>query len=150
MNKTVKLSAVQAVEEAPLASPRHRIGMRLRELRQEARLTQTSVAREMEISNSALSQYEASKRVPDYDLLCRLARLYDVSTDYLLGLTDFRLRFNDIDAARIELQGIECLRNRAPELFVTLASCCEILSQGQLNALEKAVCAYVEHFETEA
>ena len=148
MNKRVKLSAVQTMEAAPVASPRYRIGMRLRELRQEARLTQTSVAREMEISNSALSQYEASKRVPDYDLLCKLARLYDVSTDYLLGLTDFRLRFNDIDAARVEIQGIECLRNRAPELFVTLAGCCEVLSQEQLNALEKAVCAYVDHFDT--
>ena len=54
MNKRVKLSAVQTMEAAPVASPRYRICMRLRELRQEARLTQTSVAREMEISNSAL------------------------------------------------------------------------------------------------
>lgn len=152
MNKTVELTSVQTPgpsEEPLFSSPRHRIGMRLRELRQEARLTQTSVAREMEISNSALSQYEASKRVPDYDLLCRLARLYDVSTDYLLGLTDFRLHFDDIDAARLEMQGIECLRNRAPELFITLASCCDILDNAQLNALGKAVIAYVDSFEKE-
>ena len=154
MNKTANKSVEYSVEVTEVdlqsvTSPRYRIGMRLRELRQEAQMTQTSVAREMNISNSALSQYEASKRVPDYDLLCKLARLYDVSTDYLLGLTDFRLRFDDINAARIEMQGIQCLRNRAPELFITLAGCCDVLDDCQLNALSKVVGAYVRHFKEE-
>lgn len=64
---------------------------RLRALRFEKNLTQTDVAVRAMISNSALSQYESGKRMPGFPVLLRLAELYGVTTDYILGASDLRL-----------------------------------------------------------
>ena len=128
---------------------RAKIGVRLRDLRNEINLTQTSVAQMMGISNSALSQYESCKRVPDYELLCQLAQLYDVSTDYLLGITDFRLRFLDIKETQMEIQGIETLKRESPDLFQMMVTLCVTLDKKERNALTAITQAYIEHCEKE-
>ena len=42
------------------------------------------------VSKGAISAYETDIRQPSYDVLIRLANLYRVSVDYLLGRTDDR------------------------------------------------------------
>ena len=39
---------------------------------------------------SAVSSYESGSRYPSYEALIKLARIFHVSTDYLLGMTDKR------------------------------------------------------------
>lgn len=58
---------------------------RLLELRNERNLTQTQVAASLGISRQAYGHYETGKREPDNETLIRLATLFDVTTDYLLG-----------------------------------------------------------------
>ena len=59
--------------------------LRLRELRNKHKLTQQEVAGKLQLSSDAYSLYELGKRQMNYDTLCLLADIFDVSIDYLLG-----------------------------------------------------------------
>lgn len=75
------------------------LSVRLRELRLDKRLRQDQVARLVGVSKGAISAYETDIRQPSYEVLIRLANLYRVSTDYLLGRTDDRsLDISDLTA----------------------------------------------------
>lgn len=67
------------------------LGSRLRQLRDGKRLQQDQVARLIGVKKSTVSLYENDMRQPPYDTLIRLATLYRVSTDYLLGCTSTRM-----------------------------------------------------------
>ena len=64
--------------------------MRIRNLREDADLTQQQVAQFLHIKQNTYSQYENGHRQIPIDVLISLAKLYHTSTDYLLGLTDQR------------------------------------------------------------
>jgi len=66
------------------------LGQRIRFLREERKLTQIQLAEAVEVTRSTLSLYEIGKRTPDLATLCRIARFFPVSLDYLLGLSDRR------------------------------------------------------------
>jgi transcriptional regulator with XRE-family HTH domain len=61
----------------------------LRRLRISENLKQTDIAKEIGMSVQSYSAYE-NNREPSYDLLVKLADRFNVSTDYLLGRTEFR------------------------------------------------------------
>lgn len=60
-------------------------GKRIVELRKKQGLTQAGLAKAIGISRSALSLYEIEKREPDIGTLRKLASLFNVSIDYILG-----------------------------------------------------------------
>ena len=78
------------------------IGQRLKELRADAHLTQEKVAQSLHVSREAYSLYETNKRQMNYDTICAVSRLYDVSTDYLLGNSDSK-RCYDLNGEEISL-----------------------------------------------
>ena len=61
-------------------------GSRLRALRQGKNLTQEQLAARLGLTKSVVSAYETSLRYPSYDILIRIASIFKVSTDYLLGI----------------------------------------------------------------
>lgn len=61
------------------------LGNRLKQLRQDKKLKQGQVADLIGINKKQISAYENNVRQPSYEILIRLAFLYRVSTDYLLG-----------------------------------------------------------------
>lgn len=61
---------------------------RLKELRMQKGITQAKFASIFKVSTGAIGNWEAGNRQPDYEMLQRLANYFDVSADYLLGLTD--------------------------------------------------------------
>lgn len=63
---------------------------RLRDLREDADLNQTQVARYLGMSQTGYSKYETGENDIPTEVLIRLARFYGTSTDYLLGLTNIR------------------------------------------------------------
>ena len=63
--------------------------MRLKELREENKYTQHYVAEILNIRQNTYSQYENEKREIPIRALIVLAKLYDVSVDYILELTDY-------------------------------------------------------------
>jgi transcriptional regulator with XRE-family HTH domain len=64
------------------------VGKRLRELRENAGLSQQELADLTGISKRQLGRYEQSKGEPSGDALVRIAKRLGVSVDYLLGLVD--------------------------------------------------------------
>ena len=61
---------------------------RLRELREDKDLTQSQVAKLLNMSQTGYSQYEIGKNDVPTRVLIMLARFYNVSVDYLLNMTD--------------------------------------------------------------
>lgn len=61
-------------------------GEKLKTLRTEAGMTQTELARRLSITKSVVSYYELQERTPSPDVLIRLADIFHVTTDYLLGI----------------------------------------------------------------
>nr|WP_090573121.1 helix-turn-helix transcriptional regulator [Paenibacillus sp. OV219] len=61
------------------------MGDRLRELRLRHNYSQDEVARQIGITRSAYSHYEINNRQPVYDTLRKLAALFSVSLDYIIG-----------------------------------------------------------------
>ena len=58
---------------------------RFREAREKAGLSAAEVGRRIGVSQPAVTQWETGSKVPSVEMLCKLADLYCVSTDYLLG-----------------------------------------------------------------
>lgn len=59
----------------------------LSELREEHGLKQTDLAKILHISNSSISAYENGTRLPNVEILMAMAKYFNVTTDYLLGIT---------------------------------------------------------------
>ncbi|OCL26285.1 transcriptional regulator [Orenia metallireducens] len=68
---------------------------RIRQLRKEFKLTQQELADKIGVNRATIAGYETKGMEPGYDTLSELARIFNVSTDYLLGLTDQRQNPND-------------------------------------------------------
>lgn len=60
----------------------------LKSLRLRENLTQTEVAKRLDINRSSYAMYERGERNPTIENLDKIARFYDVTTDYLLGNDD--------------------------------------------------------------
>ena len=61
---------------------------RLRQCRKESQLTQREVATYADITEKAYQNYELSTREPKLEIITRIANVYHVSIDYLVGRTD--------------------------------------------------------------
>ena len=61
------------------------MSFRFREIRERAGLTTYEAATKIGVSQAAISQWENGTRTPSIEMLCKMADLYCVSTDYLLG-----------------------------------------------------------------
>ncbi len=65
-------------------------GDRLRELRLERNLTQEELAANFGLHKTRISQYELNKRQADDEMKKKIAQFFNVSLDWLMGLTDIR------------------------------------------------------------
>ena len=64
-------------------------GDRLRQLRTEANLSAMQLAKEIQVSDASIINWENNIYDIKGEYLVRLAKFFGVSTDYLLGLEDF-------------------------------------------------------------
>lgn len=67
------------------------IGKRLKSLREDIGLTQLDVAEFLRVSRTTYTQYETEKSEPDLATVSKLSGFFNVSVDYLLGRTDYRV-----------------------------------------------------------
>ena len=63
---------------------------RLREIRKDRDLQQKDIAKLLKISQVQYSRYERGTRIIPVDKLSILAEYYNVSVDYLIGITNER------------------------------------------------------------
>ena len=59
----------------------------LRRLRTDHNCTQAQIGEQLNISRQAYSNYETGKRIPDIDMLIRIADIYEVTLEQLLTQT---------------------------------------------------------------
>ncbi|EUJ59493.1 helix-turn-helix domain-containing protein [Listeria fleischmannii] len=60
----------------------------LKRLRKEKHMTQSELGKAISVSKVSISKYENGAQFPDTDTLQKIADVFSVSTDYLLGRTD--------------------------------------------------------------
>ena len=72
------------VETMQTEEHRKAFGMRLKELRNQRRLTQKEVAARIGLKLSQFNKYEAGMHMPPSDKLLQLAEIFATTTDYLL------------------------------------------------------------------
>ena len=65
-----------------------KFGERLKELREEKELSALSLAKIIQIDDGTIGRWEKSQSDITSDNLIKLAKFFNVSTDYLLGLSD--------------------------------------------------------------
>lgn len=87
----------------------------IKKLRKEKHMTQEELANRVGVSKAMISAYETEIRYPSYDVLIKLASVFGVTTDYLLGLD--RRRMVDItglndDEAEVIVSMVAVLRNK--------------------------------------
>lgn len=64
------------------------LSKRLKELREEKGLTQTELGKALGFTQAAIAKWEAGTRSPNIDNMILLAKYFECSSDYLLGLED--------------------------------------------------------------
>lgn len=67
-----------------------KFGERVKQLRRSAGMTQGQLAERIWVSKAAVSNYELSERNPSPEIIIKVARVFGVSTDYLLGVENKR------------------------------------------------------------
>lgn len=82
-------------------------GENLRNLRLRDKLTQAQLAKKLEMTKSVISAYETGLRFPSYDVLIHIAKIFKVSTDYLLGVENRQ----EVDLSGLSSEEIIALRN---------------------------------------
>lgn len=68
------------------------VGTRISELRKNAHMSQFQLAKVLKIGTSTLGMYETNKREPSPKVLKRIADYFNVSTDYLLGRNNSKVK----------------------------------------------------------
>lgn len=61
------------------------VGDKIAELRNRRGLSQYQLAKMLNVATSTLGMYETNKRKPNVEMLEKIADVFDVTTDYLLG-----------------------------------------------------------------
>jgi len=90
-------------------------GNRLKTLRIKKEMTQAQLSERLGLTKSVISAYETGLRLPSYDVLIQIARTFNVSTDYLLGMEQKReVDFSGLSQEEIDalLKLINAMKNR--------------------------------------
>lgn len=82
-------------------------GNTLKTLRLRKNMIQAQLAQKLGLTKSVISAYETGLRLPSYDILIHIARIYNVSTDYLLGIEQKQ----EIDLSGLSQEEIDALMN---------------------------------------
>ncbi|NLK37748.1 MAG: helix-turn-helix transcriptional regulator [Epulopiscium sp.] len=68
---------------------------RLRSLRKEKKYTQVKLGEMLNYGYTAIANYESGRNQPSIPDLIKIAKIFNVSMDYLLGINDIRLPYTD-------------------------------------------------------
>lgn len=85
-------------------------GERLALIREQRGLTQVELAQQLQLGDQQIWRYENGKTNPDGDTVARIAKHLNVSTDYLLGLTDIPLPYIEGELTEKERKAINAWR----------------------------------------
>ncbi len=90
------------------------IGSQIRYLRKSNNLTQKELSNQLGLTPKMISFYENSERIPPIDIVVKLAEIFNVSSDYLLGVS--------LNPATNEISQFEFLSSDEEKLINTYRS----------------------------
>lgn len=79
----------------------------LKTQRLKKNMTQAQLSQKLGLTKSVISAYETGLRMPSYDILIHIARIFNVSTDFLLGVENKQ----EIDLSGLSQEEIDALLN---------------------------------------
>lgn len=71
---------------------------RIKQLREEIRMTQVRLSIELGVSQETISAYENGKHFPSFENLVKLRNIFNVNIDYIMGLSDVRIQKSNISS----------------------------------------------------
>lgn len=83
---------------------------RLAQIREARRISQAELAEMVGLGMQQIYRYENGKTKPDGDVVARIAKVLEVSTDYLLGLTDSPVPYINADLTEHERRALNAWR----------------------------------------
>lgn len=113
--------------------------IRLAQLRHEHNMSQEELAVYLNISQQTISKYENGKLEPDMEAMGKLAKLFDVSVDYLMGFSEIRKADLFVGEEAEVYQVLDDLRKR-PEM--------KMLFKVSKNATKEEIEKLVQMIET--
>lgn len=93
-------------------------GSRLSELRKDKGLTQKDLAKILSVSENSISLYERNIITPDDDMKIKIANYFNVSLDYLLGITKTPIPLENIKSKLIYFDNLPEKANKELENFL--------------------------------
>ena len=119
------------------------IGENIKKLRTTKNMTQEDLAKRLGVTKATISSYENFMRMPTYDGLIRIARIFQVTTDNLLGLSN---------KYSIDVSGLNQRQRNAVNDIIQLynfqnAKIKELVDSGSINT-DDSKC-YVNDFDLE-
>lgn len=90
---------------------------RLEELRDERGWNQSDLAKEAELTPSAISQFERGEREPRFSSIVKLAHALEVSPAYLAGLEEYEAEDEEMRALLRDMKGLSQRDRRNLQLF---------------------------------
>lgn len=93
-------------------------GDNIRKLRSERQLSQAQLAKRLGVSDSIIALYETGERLPSLSSLIELARVFGVSTDFLLGIDRFKQDVLDVSGLNSkQIQTVDSIVNEYRNLM---------------------------------
>lgn len=108
------------------------LGDRLRKLRKDRQITLEKMSQDLGTTKVTISRYENGNRVPNIDILCKIADYFEVSLDYLCG--------------RDCIRGCSDLKEAIDDIVNSFDGRCDILFDG-LNMDSKSYDNFVRSLE---
>ena len=88
------------------------------------------------VSSPAISNWKNKDSLPSADVLCRIAKYFSVSTDYLLGLSNVRFLASDAVLSEHEAYLLEIFREADPKgKFEIIHTCVEVQKDRQADMM---------------
>lgn len=124
--------------------------MRLKQLRKEAHMTQAELAKELNVAQNTLSNWENGKRQIDLDSLERVANYFNVTMDYLLETSDNPKSENSLcyplseDNTNLYIQAVCSLQNARTSILRLFAESMDLPHQDVLKLNNAQLVALIE------
>jgi transcriptional regulator with XRE-family HTH domain len=110
-----------------------KFNIRLKQIRQKNNLTQSELADILGLKPTAISNYESERNEPSFDKLIALSKYFDVSCDYLLGVTDSYLPVGGEVLDKDIVEFFDLYQQLTPENTVEIRSYINYLLYKQKN-----------------
>lgn len=88
---------------------------RIKQLREEKKLSQKRLAEQLKVAQNTISSWEHGKREPDTETIKALTEIFDVTADYLLGLSDEKKSPASVPSSESAQMLLELCGNLTPE-----------------------------------